>query len=145
MTPGRFRIWDNQQQVMSPVATISFGDDGSALTVVFESAPRSELYNPLVVGESGILMQSTGLTDKNGVEIFEGDVIELKAGYETGRDYRLQVVWDTKRSRFSVSGEVGSGGSHRDLDHWVNSPWCKPRCEVIGNGYANPELLPQAA
>ena len=70
MRPIKFRAWDKQRKIMSLVSTISFGDDGSALTISFNQAnnktnqPR-EYYMGLVHGENGILMQFTGLKDKN--------------------------------------------------------------------------------
>lgn len=69
-----------------------------------------------------ILMQSTGLTDKNGKEIFEGDVI---AHYLSSP---IVVEWFDERGGFL--------------------PWCDEdefaqatAFEVLGNIYENPELL----
>jgi hypothetical protein len=75
-------------------------------------------------GESAIpetVGQFTGLTDKNGKKIFEGDIIEWNAK-EFGREYRELVEWDYKLLGFR-QGDWGE--------------WCK----VIGNIHDNPELL----
>lgn len=82
-----------------------------------------------------ILMQSTGLFDKNGVEIFEGDVVNA-CGYDSdqGRIYKTTdftgVIVYRKNSFCLQCGDF--------LDSW----WANDEeIEVIGNIYENPELL----
>ena len=67
--------------------------------------------------------QSTGLADKNGVEIFEGDI--LKDDSESGK-----VVYDPDRTMWRVYG--------KDFDDALSDWWMG---RVIGNIYENPELL----
>ena len=77
------------------------------------------------------LMQSTGLKDKNGKEIFEGDILDYK-----GR--KALVRWHGSYASFI----------YRFVDELQkrNTEW-KPlylaymKCEIIGNIYENPELL----
>ena len=68
-----------------------------------------------------ILMQYTGLKDKNGKEIYEGDILKWDAS-EWGTEYNEAVKWDF--------GLLAS----REHD-WPQF------CEIIGNIYENPELL----
>ncbi|MED1918900.1 YopX family protein [Bacillus thuringiensis] len=79
------------------------------------------------------LMQYTGLKDKNGIEIYEGDILQVQDLYElpenTSMTYNNQVV-TFENCSFCLGGEVMS----HDYDY------ISEECEVIGNIYANPEL-----
>ena len=72
--------------------------------------------------------QFTGLTDKNGNKIFEGDIVKclsLEYGY-----VNKEVYYAEDRARFVL----GSLGSDYDFEEYIN-------VEVIGNIYDNKELL----
>ena len=83
-----------------------------------------------------IIEQYTGLKDKNGKEIYEGDIVE--EDIEVGDDdidgeYRYQVVWDEETLCWSLSPNYGA--IYKDL--WETNL----SREVIGNIHENPELL----
>ena len=86
--------------------------------------------------DSGSVGQYTGLTDKNGKKIFEGDIVK--------REYTL---WhgETKKTRETQIGVVSY--SNKDcgfcLDKVCNlrKPWDGDTLEIIGNIHDNPELL----
>jgi hypothetical protein len=81
----------------------------------------------------GVLMQYTGLRDKNGKEIYEGDILH-DCGVLHGADY--QVKWD-------VSFFAGCDTDiHRKM--FLRGFRFKD-CEVIGNIYENPELIEDGA
>lgn len=86
--------------------------------------------------ESNTLGQYTGLTDKNGVKIFEGDIVE----YETGKKVRIgRVFFSDFRSSFSVTaGKNGSARINNDLYNYIQN---RNSVIVIGNIYDNPELI----
>lgn len=75
------------------------------------------------------LMQYTGLKDKNGKEIYEGDIVEF---YEVGRMWKAKIGYD------SGAFTVDFGGSFTFLCGCYTED---SLFEVIGNIYDNKELL----
>ena len=80
------------------------------------------LIDPETVG------QFTGLLDKNGTKIFEGDVIFIT------ESVRAKIDWNKETSAFCV---IGLGATCGMSDHLYGVE----HCEVIGNIHDNPELL----
>ena len=85
------------------------------------------------------LMQSTGLKDKNGVEIFEGDVVSVSV--RNGFDYLDNKVCIVKNS-IDYSGLV-CATVDEDLEYQIFNTelFGEHTYEVIGNIYENSELL----
>jgi uncharacterized phage protein (TIGR01671 family) len=95
-----------------------------------------------------IPMQFTGLLDKNGKEIYEGDVIEVK-------DHEGKKYWENKTSDGKIHKNLivdcGMGDISFDFGMWyvsgkVNNSLLHidhngMEIEVIGNIYENKELL----
>ena len=71
--------------------------------------------------------QYTGLKDKYGVEIYEGDIVISQDG-TGGLVYKHIVEWNEFYKRFEPMGE--------DEAHFN-----RESCEIIGNRFENPELL----
>ena len=120
----RFRAWLKKKQEMdNEIDHISWLEDD--LYCIGDGIPY------MVSADDLVLMQSTGLVDKNGKEIFEGDILDYK-----GR--KALVRWHGSYASFI----------YRFVDELQkrNTEW-KPlylaymKCEIIGNIYENPELL----
>jgi len=75
-------------------------------------------------------MQHTGLKDKNGKEIYEGDIIAIDGGAEP---YKTKVFF--KNGCFCVDME----GNDAELKYYIDMNFCE--AEIIGNIYENPDLL----
>ncbi|EFU87698.1 phage conserved hypothetical protein TIGR01671 [Enterococcus faecalis TX0309A] len=82
-----------------------------------------------------VLMQSTGLKDKNGVEIFEGDLVEhddnINGTWETFE--ACEIVYDVDYAQFCFKNDASNF-----LSYYRNL------C-IIGNIHENPELLEKAS
>lgn len=76
------------------------------------------------------IQQYTGLTDKNGKEIYEGDIVEQFSGSEYVST--MPVLWRDDHCGFWL---YYKGNPHLDLNEY------RDKLEVIGNIYENPELL----
>ena len=73
------------------------------------------------------ICQYTGLKDKNGTKIFEGDIVNML----NITDYPMQIKWSKKWARFIFYNLVDK----TEMNLFTE------QCEVIGNIYDNPELI----
>lgn len=81
------------------------------------------------------VMQYTGLKDKHGKEIFEGDIIQLNVG---NVHLICPVVWDDDDSEFLMQHPEGYHG-HYGLQKKIIE--CCAIFKIIGDIYRNPELV----
>ena len=120
----KFRAWSYRDKKMyyipkdSPSVII-----GSDFWTFNKNEPKDQehLANEL----TGVLMQYTGLKDKNGKEIYEGDILSNEDSYlkfTVEFDLGRFVAIDNKRCDIYDLKVIAS------------------QCEVIGNIYENPEL-----
>lgn len=126
----KFRAWDKERRMMQPFAFISTvrGNEPETLEDAFDIAEYR--YQ---------LMQYTGLKDKNGVEIYEGDVI--KAKHDDGRYDVGEVVYGSKGAFCLHLPNVATGIKTPLLNYIHGIMFAEFDFEVIGNIYENPELL----
>lgn len=128
----KFRAWDKKTKKMRQVDSISFG----IISIDDEGYPVVNLLGRDCIndtdillhreGNQYILMQSTNLFDKNGKEIYEGDI------YHMGdKNIRYAVVWNDT----GLTGKQLGSSSYAGLSYWQDI------IEIIGDIYENPELL----
>ena len=111
----KFRAWDVKYKRMSLVSSIDFKKNLIYTTWWEENKKRLKKDKTNEISDL-VLMQFTGLKDKNGKEIYEGDIVK----------------GEVENNKFISVVEFQNGGFS------INTLW-EP--EVIGNIFENPELI----
>lgn len=115
----KFRAWDkDNKEMVSPLSRY----------------PSSTLYQTIIgcvirhepISDAFIVMQYTGLKDKNGKQIFEGDIV-----YHDSMTFKVE--YHELFAGFKLIGNYDPPSNIVGIDKW--------KCEVIGNIMENPELL----
>jgi uncharacterized phage protein (TIGR01671 family) len=81
------------------------------------------------------LMEYTGLLDKNGVEIYEGDIISGNSSFPYSEKEPMEIIWDKKRAGFFAKADFVA------YDPKNLYKLSGKTLEIIGNIYSNPDLL----
>lgn len=124
----KFRMWNRITSQLHPVDGLYF-DDKEVEYVDDDNVLR-------FIGFKNIeLMQSTGLKDKNGKEIFEGDVLEIEDEGEVLGNAKL--TWDNEQAVFMIEAISVDDIA---LFHEILSDESYSY-RVVGNVYENKELL----
>lgn len=89
--------------------------------------------------------QYTGLQDKNGVKIFEGDILEITI-FRTYEDHhrRVATIWRTAVEYYDGAFTIKDHGETYPLSEYIYPGGAcvyQSEFEVIGNIYDNPDLL----
>ena len=120
----KFRAWDSAKKEMFK-DTFAITESGQVVVVEQEdvmSPPDYVFVNHLVI------MQSTGLFDKNGKEIFEGDIVRVL-------DSTYTVFYDNERGSYRLKPH----DDRWNVDYMSNFSH-GGNFEIIGNIYENQEL-----
>ena len=137
----KFRAWDTKNPSMSPAHTLAGWTRTLAIT-------KTDLDK-----QPWVIMQFTGLKDKNGKEIYEGDVVEIvheDNEHEHDEDCEKPCLVDEESKNTVVAWNKHFGGFTWDESDLFDGEYtmgfnAEPYVyEVIGNIYENPELLKHA-
>lgn len=121
----KFRAWDKEFNIMSEVTRIDYRAECVELS---DGEPYLQDFSKVE------LMQSTGLFDKGGQEIFEGDILGIET--DEGK-VRVNVFWDSKHALFMFeSKRYNEKNALAELVEDNAYPF-----KIIGNIYENPKLL----
>lgn len=153
----KFRIWDKTNKVMidentsqkelikmqmslnsnNPMRFFYFEDEWYPVmeaTILFDAlSTLKQDYNDKIE-----IMQYAGLKDKNGKEIYEGDIVRKKCNYLNTGEIKIRlykVVWKEEWCAWAL----------KKLGNCTQSCYMYKNeldfCEIVGNIYENPELL----
>lgn len=128
MREPKFRAWVKDEKRMLPVGDL----DLSYKTTYLE---ESNSYRCERDFDEIELMESAGPKDKNGKEVFEGDIIKDSEGFIA------QVVYDKEYAGFGLNYQPFDLTDSLSLTFEALKNDYRSTFEVIGNKYENPELL----
>jgi hypothetical protein len=111
-------------KILAPVFSVYWRRDGTIMEASLRDDPNRSV-------EDFIVEQFTGLLDKNGKEIYEGDVIEWKDTY--GQPQRMSVFYRSMAELNRACFELPTAYP------------VTPELEIIGNIHENPDLIESGA
>jgi len=118
----KFRAWDKRCNVML------YPDKENPSWVILK---HKEMFDIIE------LMQFTGLKDKNGKEIFEGDVLKIHDVKGITADFICEVCWSEKELSWSFKEGLLWKRPTESMWAWI----LDKKLEIIGNKFENPELF----
>lgn len=125
----KFRAWDSYRKKM-------FHDfDQNIKEVGLGRSIHQFVYETGLLYDT--LMQYIGAQDKNGCEIFEGDIVKYSFEIDSGgiETLHLNCIYDHSNAWFTFQEK---GDEYYEGYYWEE---IKGQCEIIGNIYETPELL----
>jgi len=132
----KYRAWNKEWGMLLPVDNIIF-ENGLAVevrvTIKASDYNHQDEWQDYRIGDEIILQQYTGLNDKNGKEIYEGDILKLTSIYFLFYDL------------FTVGFNKGSFTFKNKEEHYFKNYIGNRKedliIEVIGNIYENKDLI----
>lgn len=128
----KFRAWDILQKEMNykiMVGNCDTDDENWTCPIIWIEKRKKWLH----FDDYDSIMQSTGLVDKNGKEIFEGDIV---------RQVRTQPTTENEVIIGVITMLEGAWLIMNDCEKLASDLWSETdENEIIGNIYENPELL----
>ena len=128
----KFRAWDTTNKEMFK-DTFAITESGQVVVVDQSSVFVSPDY---VFVDNLVIMQSTGLFDKNNKEIFEGDIIANGPAVMCMKRHNTLGFYVEKKGRVEF---IADGAVLEEFEE--DAKEIADSLEIIGNVYENPELL----
>ena len=124
----KFRAWDTKYKGWCTHFVIDNYGNAHSIFGTISSIEDNQRYWK----EHVVIMQFTGLYDRHGKEIYDGDIVKF-SGYYFGDTYEKEsveaVYWNHKEKSYSYN--------FQNIGFQEGPTWC----EVIGNIFDNPELM----
>lgn len=129
----KFRAWDKKYKMMMKVNKINFEENTAWLEA--DNGDHESRHTLTRELKDILLMQSTGLHDKNGVEIYEGDIVRWFSTVLEKSEWTGTVIRDGAEMCIQTSKISRTSGG------MLNVLARDEAIKVIGNVYEQPELL----
>lgn len=131
----KFRVWDKQDKSFLSKEylkefKVSISWDGQTIRQDFWGGTK-------IIGEDVFVQQWTGLTDSQGVEIYEGDIITFRP--KSNKPPFWQVIFDHGLAMYCLFNKKRE--IFFEYEDYIRGHICGPDVRIIGNIFQNPELL----
>ena len=119
----KFRVWHKGAKRWGELFDLVFGGKSGAMFAVRAGFPKG--IDEQALADDVVVEQFTGLLDKNGKEIYEGDIVHASTG-------NCLVVWQDHTASFAFG-----------MRGWMYNHFIEEMGEVavIGNRHEHPELM----
>lgn len=134
---NKFRAWDKEEKEWLSIRTIGFDDDGSLWYLQAWDENENDIDPPYLEDDLGVkweLLQSTGLFDLDGNEIYIGDILKIEDEY-------TQVVFHEDNTTYGIYLEDKEGGGNPISDYSTRISLNHIKGTIKGNIYEHPHLL----